>query len=430
MHTTPPRRRFLTPVRSAVLLLSLVAAAVTYPAQAQTEGSAEVQKTAYWSSPVTNALPPTLTNGFPPGVACLLAGIAQIPQVCGEQVQQLKATIGLTGGVPLPSSPDSEPAFPQPVAPDTLPVGLLGGQERYTSFLKFKLPQVPFGETVDRFTLELEQAAAPNFALESLAVRQASKAALAQVGARSPDPFVELFNAIVNDPSVVAQTNPTGIEACPVLADWTAGKHDSSDPADQKPPVDCIFGSNGRFDDDTGTWSWDLTFAMQGWLDGTLPNFGIVLRPLGAENLAYGDPDLSTNWMVSLSVASDDPPEYVLGSSPEPEGTPFVGSGSVGGSSLGSPLVNSDPFQTSVAPVPGQPGTVRPPQEQPQRQLGVVQNTASGDAEFPWWLWLLVPLALYGHYLLGTATMATPAMAASRPGALTALVDRASGSSR
>ena len=25
-----------------------------------------------------------------------------------------------------------------------------------------------------------------------------------------------------------------------------------------------------------------------------------MLRPVGAPNLAYGDPDLSTNWIVSL----------------------------------------------------------------------------------------------------------------------------------
>ena len=65
------------------------------------------------------------------------------------------------------------------------------------------------------------------------------------------------------------------------------------------------------FDAAARTWTFDLTFAVQAWTEGTdgdvLPNQGIMLRPVGAPNLAYGDPDFSTNWQVSLadSTATD-----------------------------------------------------------------------------------------------------------------------------
>ena len=65
---------------------------------------------------------------------------------------------------------------------------------------------------------------------------------------------------------------------------------------------------------DAGTWVFDLTFAAQAWTEGVdgevLANQGIMLRPLGAPNFAYGDPDFSTNWVVSLadSTATDAEP--------------------------------------------------------------------------------------------------------------------------
>src|SRR5438046_3165757 len=96
------------------------------------EGPAAISREAYFTYPITQTTPPVLRNGFPPATACLVAGLVGVPQLCGDQVQQAAALLGLSDGLPVPITPDGDLA--QVVAlPGTTPVGMMGGQPRYVS---------------------------------------------------------------------------------------------------------------------------------------------------------------------------------------------------------------------------------------------------------------------------------------------------------
>lgn len=429
--TPTPRRRRRTRFGGA-LVASLLPAAVAFavhPAGAAPDfEQAKVAATGYYTSPVNDALPPVLTSEVPPGVVCIVTGIAGASQVCGDQVQQLKALLSgtpldVSDGLPLPESAD--PQLPQPVAPGTLPVGLLGGKQRYASYLKIELPDVPAEHEVARFDLVLHQAPnAVNFAFESPAFRRAVLSALAAYEEKGPEPFQEFFELLVSQELEPFTQMPTGIEACAITEPAKAGAQ--SDGA--IPASDCILhGATGVYDADAGTWTFDMSLAMGAWAGGT-PNHGIYLHPVGAENVAYGDPDPSTNFVVSLADGSADPallPKFNLSTFEVPSYSPppFVGGVDTTPPSAGGISPNVNPFVgddvLDSPPVAG--GDVAAPE--PSAEVAGPVELASASRGSAWYVWLALPALVVLAYVLTGAASGPPAAAQQRRGALTRLIE-------
>jgi hypothetical protein len=406
---------------AVAVAVALVGAAVGAGANTVQE-PATVSREAYFTHPLTQVTPPLIKNGFPPGTACLVAGLVGAPQLCGEEVQQIGGALGLSDGLPIPLSPDGEVV--QPIVPGTTPVGMLGGQQRYTSLLQLALPQLPEGHGFASFELVLTQDGL-NFAVESPAMRKVVLAALSQVSEQDPERLAEDLTESLTSGDLTTET-VTGIEACPAVEAWAAGDAQAA-AADgtRLPDTDCLLGTTGVHDPAAGRWTFDLTFAVQAWTEGSpqgeaLPNEGIVLRPIGAPNLAYGDPDLSTNWVVSLldSTAAQGAPliRYSTVELDAPlDDSPTLDPGSDG---FGAPSVPSfDPVP--VAPRPSAPtaslaGAIRARYAE--------RASFAGDGYLPGWVWLALPLGALGTMLFAQSLAASPASSRRRPGALSRLV--------
>jgi hypothetical protein len=387
--------------------------------------SAVVTRQAYFTHPITQITPPVLRTGFPPATACLVAGLVGVPQICGNEVQQVAALLGLGDGLPVLVTPDGDLA--QPLAPSTTPVGMLGGQQRYTSLFQLALPALPAGEAFGSFELVLHQDGV-NFALESPALRDVVAQLVAQLEDQDPQLIADAVERAITGEVPLAAETVTGIEACPATQTWNGGPaQGASLDGTRLPDVSCLIGTTGAYDAKAKTWTFDLTFAAQAWttgLDGgePLPNEGVVLRAAGAPNLAYGDPDLSTNWVVSLAdntaaarlrpviryttvPASDDGG----GSAVLPDDSfevPSFGD-STGGLGLGSPSLGGSGSTL---------GALR------ARYAEVPKG--GGHPRTPGWVWVALPLAAAGALVFGEALRSQPALAKRRPGALTRLEAR------
>ena len=430
-----PSRRWLF-----ALVASLLPAVLTFtgpgPATAET-GTVPFapDATAYFTHPLTKAIPPVLTTEFPPGVVCIVAGIGGAPEVCGDTVQELKAILAPTplnvdAGLPLPDSFD--PILPQPVLPGTLPVGLIGGQERYASFLRFPTPTVAEGNQIDRLQLVLHEAGL-TAAFDSPAFRAATVAALSQVSAPNPDLFVELVERLAAGEIDLLGMEPTGIEACLVAEDWDPG---ASQPGAYQPDVDCVFGTNGVRDAAARTWTFDLTNIARAWVEGT-PNHGISLKPRAAENVAYGDPDISTNFLVSLGVGTTGttPGVLTLVTSATPPDLPPLGGDDFGNSGGGldlPPLGNlpdggSDQFAAPAIPAPpvssGRSNAGGDSGGRPSISPDL-QPISTGST---WWLWLLLPIGVLALWGYSGAVDAEQRNHVAGSGALTRLMQRRTG---
>ena len=374
----------------------------------------KVTKEAFYTYEIAGTLPPVLVKQFPPSPVCLVAPA----QVCGPEVDALKAALGLSAGLPVPDVPDYQ--SPQPVEPGTLPVGMIGGATRYVSALRFDLPTMPKDALVEKFELVLDEADL-TFSIESPAFRAAVLTALSQYPNRNPDAIQAYFESLVAGDTALANFDPTGIEVCIVRTAFVAGT--SQDPAN-RPQADCLVGATGTRDADAGTWTFDIAPIVQEWVDGA-PNEGIYFGPLGAQNVAYGDPDPSTNFQVSLKTAADPAtgPRAVVATGEKPPDYVDTGDGggvlgeTLGGdggpvdnvSTFGSPL-GTTPAATDLDTSGGAPAAVS-------------RTVPTGKAVTPWWLWLLLPIGVAGCYALAQALDATPEAASRRAGAMTRLVE-------
>ena len=147
-----------------------------------------VEKEGYYTAEADGAVPATITNEFPPGVMCIV-----VPQVCSQQAQTVTGLVD----VPNPSIPDYQAQ--QPVQPNTLPVGMLGGKSRYTSYLKFPMPAIPKGSFIEKFDLVMTQSDV-SYALESPAFRQAVLTALVTYQNRTPQAFTDYIGSVAGKP--------------------------------------------------------------------------------------------------------------------------------------------------------------------------------------------------------------------------------------
>ena len=73
---------------------------------------AAVTRAAYYTASATTSLPQVLVHEFPPGVVCIV-----VPQACPQGLEQIKQTLGINPGIPIPNTPDYQ--APQPVLPNT-----------------------------------------------------------------------------------------------------------------------------------------------------------------------------------------------------------------------------------------------------------------------------------------------------------------------
>ncbi len=421
------RRRSL---RRSLLALSVVLALVglwAAPGRAADQQQvAAVERQAYFTRPASAAAPPLLLDGFPPSTACLVAGLAGFPQACGEDIADVSDQLGLGDGLPVPVTPDSQVV--QPVAPDTLPIGMAAGEERYSSLLQFPLPDLPEGQEFAKIEL-LMRPDGVSYAAESPAFRELVLAAISQVSDQDPEQFTNVLADVASGETAAVAEAITGIEACPVTETWNGGDaQDAGADGQRVPEVDCLIGTTGEFDPSNGNWVFDITFAAQAWTTGgisgePIPNEGILLRPLGAENLAYGDPDLSTNWLVSLadgeaadedlrprlrySVAPAPPPVEPIDTavaSPEPAAPVASPTPTPSASPAPSPSSGSSGSQTQ---------TVIPSELRARYAEPAAVTTAATN---PWWLLLLIPLLGMIGWSMGEAALARPATATSRQG--------------
>jgi hypothetical protein len=391
---------------------------------AEVEERAVIARQAYFTHPATEALPPVLLNGFPPSTVCLVAGLVGVPQVCGPDIRDILDTLGLGDGLPVPPTPDAD--IVQAVVPGTTPVGMLGGQQRYASLFQFLIPTLPDGEEFARFELILHESGI-NYALESPAFRQAVLAALLQVEDPDPTVFADLLDNIASGATPLVAQTVTGIEACPAIEPWNGGDaQNAALEGTRLPDVNCLVGTTGVFDPAAKTWTFDLTFAVEAWTTGTpdggvLPNEGIVLRPVGAPNVAYGDPDLSTNFQISLGDA--EAPEglvpmvrYSTKSTAPPAPPPAPSGGSTFTPSPG--IISSTGSGGSPAPA-----VVAPPAAfGPLSARWAERDISAGKGDMPGAVWLLVPLGLGGGLLLGESLLVDTIAMRRRPGAMSRLM--------
>lgn len=423
---TPPAvaGRLLTGAAVAVAALAAVAAGTRAGVASAQQSGADFAPltptaTAYYTHPAGEAVPGVLTDEVPPAVVCLL-----IPEACGEEISQVTGPLG--EAVPDPASLPAAPA--QPVPPDTLPVATLAGAPRYEAAVRFELPAVPAEHRVDRFVLRLAETD-PTYSLDSPAFRQAVLAAFVSIEEQQPadDQFAAVLEANPVDEQFL------GVEACPLVEPFEEG---GNQPAGAVPEADCVLGANGARGDD-GAWEFDLTLAADAWQRGDLPTEGVLLRPIGAPNLAFGDPDVSTNEQVTFGLSDEQPPAVAVASSQRPEPLDFAPAPAPGPVGEAGPRAPPDGPVAVARP----PAVDRPEQPQPAPQVAEPDRTAAPappharqpgadrpDPQNLWWYWLSVPALLGGMYVTTRALTAAdepPGTAAG--GALTSLMARRGG---
>lgn len=408
-------------------------------AQDATEVDVPVTARALIAYPANDVIPDTLLGQFPPQVVCVV-----VPDACPESLEPVREPIA---GVLREVDANQETSPLQPANPDGLTVTYTGGTPRYASAVQFELPEVPAGEEVDEFVVTFPQGQ-PSFSFDSPLFRRVVMAAIKTAGSQDPAVFQEqMAKALEEEPFTQPEL---GIEACPLTvpvpedaaAPQSVPVRDISEEnvdGELQPAVDCLYGSNGRFDPDAGTWAFDLTFAAKAWASGELPNNGILLRPTGAPNLAFGDPDTSTNAQVVLDVtesptavfASSEPPPPV--ETLAPMAPPSSDSGTTGGPSMvsqppSSQIMASPPSQGSATPTTP-PAEVAPPQTAPQAggdgaEALALDPVAEPGPSTPWTLWLLIVPFAGGAWLTARSlNEQVVATGPSRGGALTRLVD-------
>lgn len=438
---TLQRRLGLTLMGAALVATMLVAG----PAGAQdaTEVRPAVQAKALIAYPLNDVIPDTLLKGFPPQVVCVVR-----PDLCPEELEPVREPIGDV----LAEVDGNQQTLPiQPANPDGLTVTYTGGTPRYASAVKVELPEVPEGEEIDEFVLSFPQGQ-PSFSFSSPAFRRVIMAIVQTAGSQDPEVFQKQMEKALTEEEPLTQPL-LAIEACPLTtaipedaeapraAPISAISEENAD-GDLQPAVNCLYGSNGVYDEATATWSFDLTIAAKAWADGTLEHHGLLLRPTGSENLAFGDPDTSTNAQVVLDVSeapratfassTPPPPPEPLAPLAPPQDQPTTSAPSSTGTAPTSTSPSSGSFSAPAptsgsSPATAPPAEVAPPQAAPPAPTQDVALPAS-QPRTPWTVWLLVLPFAGGMWLtarsLSEELVPTPARAG---GALTRLVQARTG---
>lgn len=457
-YTTWHARRRASTARRAIglvgaLLLALAAlggpngAAVAQESGEPEQTELELSKQAYWNNKSAKALPDIVTSEFPPGVVCIV-----IPDACGDDARDL--TEDLRENKPEEDDQPEEPIGPT-VQPGTLPTGRSGGVEKYNAAFTFALPDVPEGKEIASFTLVVNETQ-PTYTYSSPATRQAVLAAL--VGIQTEDPeaaAAEMEKILQCDPEAECPYPPVDttimrVEACPILGGYEEG---DAQAWEDRPEVDCIFGTEGERQDD-GSWHFDLTMLAQSIAEGDVPNEGILLGPVSAENFAFGDKETTDNAQVSYSgIEDEEGAPYALVSLQEEMSTEaftldeggegssdldasggassdgFDGgsSGNTGGQSGTESFSSAPAFESQDTAAPEQeaaPEVAAPADDGGGQQAAAPEMQNAAQPGMYWQIWLLLPLGLAAMYVLSRSLTAEPALANERAGAMTRLIEQ------
>jgi hypothetical protein len=414
---------------AAVLLAPALGLSLDAPVAAQEaeEVQTPIEASAQYVGSATAMLPRTITSDVPPLAVCIV-----VPEACPPELDPVRDPLREAVG-DAASSDVSAPL--QPIPPGSIAVGYLGGATRHQAAILFDQPTPPAGEEITQFDLVLAQGQ-PTFDMDSPAFRRIVLGLFLSIGPQDPQPAVDGLVAALQDEEPVDLSQKVGIEACLLLAPFDPaeapqGQSDEALPRDEEtgePAIDCVLGGLGTFDPDALTWTLDLRFAARAWASGEVENHGLLLRPIGVQNLAFGDPDPLTNAQVTLDLASATglvatavPPSPPVASPASPSTTvpgerPPTLSGGTGfgpgeSVSLGLPSV-TPPDTTTDRPEAASPATAPLP-----------TTPTRGPISQPWWIWLMPLVFVIGIRIavagfVGSAT----APAAGPPGALTRLL--------
>lgn len=434
----------------------------------------EVDASTLYVSPVTDALPPILTTSVPPAAVCVLQ-----PDLCPDRPEWLPEPLPWRDDIPtlIRGIQDQMRDLPvQPVPEGNAAVSFLGGTTRYQTAVRFDTPTVPEGEDVLRYELTLGQSQ-PSYHLNSPAFRRIILGAFETIGSSDPAAFAEGLAAALTEEDLLDFSTIMSVEACPLLEPFDPGGAPmASDAAelpqhevdgDDEPAIDCTFGGNGVFDEDAGVWRIDLAFTAQAWADGEIDNHGVLLRPVGAPNLAFGDPDLSTNAQLLLDLTEvtaaletaepfepGDFDEFDEFDEPELGGEELGDEGFDAGDAGFDAGDDFDEVGTDLGDLGGDVGggfdapdlddelafDADAPDVADGMELGDTEEVAleaqaarpaGSEPLTPWWVWLLAPLLIGGAYLTGSAVLApAPVIAgAGGGGALSRMLEKHAASS-
>ncbi len=444
------KRRLGAVLMGASLAGALVMASPAMAQEEPEEVEVKVTRHALLAHPLNDAIPDTLVQQFPPQVFCLVfppselrAALGDNEPLCGEVTNEEREQIRENVLEPVDTNQETSPL--QPAQSETLVMEFLAGSPRYSSAFTFDLPSIPDGEEWDEFTLTIPQTDM-TYSIDSPMFQQAVFATVAAAGTGDPWVFQEqMANALGEEPASQPQL---GIEACPLLVPV---------PKDAAPPqsasintlreegelqTECLVGANGEFDEDAGTWTFDLTSAARSWA-GTgfteLEMRGVYLRPTGAPNLAFGDPDTSTNGRITLdvsaalkaTVASSEPPDlgsfegFDSGGGGGFEPADDQGGGSTGGfeTSVSSPATSS----SDSGAFDSQGGQTAPPaevapDESAEEPAVALDSEPAGVPATGWRVWLLLPVFALGAWLMIRSLTEDVVVSGATGGAMTRLV--------
>ena len=326
-------------------------------------------------------------------------------------------------------------------------------------------PPVGEGKTVGSYTIF--QMSDASFSIQSPAFREFVTVAVSQAGTGSPEDFQPLFDSIVAGETDLFTEDFPGLEACIAAEPWTPGPNQ---PLEAEPSVGDGFAcSDAAYPDDAGVVTFDLTFAAQEYFNPE-PFFpvdwsnGLLIRPLAAQNLAYGDADYTTNYYAYLEDITANPPQVSYDEVDAPAPVPTIppndssggssgsgsssggsggssgssggrgsssGSGSSGSSSGGSTSRPSSPASSTTATTT----TIAPPGDLGGSDIADVEAVAEAEpftddfapvhetaTSFPI-AWVLLPMMLGGAFWYGRVLDTSPVVQqVVRSGAMTRLL--------
>jgi hypothetical protein len=456
--TSPARLRARAAIASGLIgVLAVGALSGTAVAQEEDAEPLEILDIAFYAAPVTDSVPNTLRTGVPPAAVCVVAN-----DLCPDSTREVRDSLSDGFNAALD---EGRPEPVHAVPADTLAVSVLGGVDRYLSAARFELPSIPSGEEFVNLTVRfpVEQ---PTYDANSPAFRRLVLAVFETISTRDPQTFASGLAAALQESPIEVDEQIMTIEVCPLTEPFEPGGPPTAQSADEdlprddagEPAVDCVLGSGSQFDPESGTYSFDLTFAAQAWAEGAIENHGILLRPSGIQNLAFGDADTSTTAQIVLGT--EDVEIVAASAPPPPPPEPIEPLGDLGGDDFGDDDFGGDDFGDGSAELDGfdggdaggfDPGpAMGGPSDLagPEIADGGLDEAAAGDPQAagpgdqaildtvparggmqnPWWLWLLVPLFGGGGYIVAQPLLApTAAAGVGKPGALSRLLERAGG---